>query len=96
MKSYIANFYLSKEYQHFDTYWRRFVYVQVVDKMGELYPELDTTKLRVKFLNKVHQILAEDTVEVDEEVDQGDALEDETSDQEALSTESPAIEMLDL
>lgn len=40
MKNYIANFYLLEEYQHFGAYWKRFIYVEVVDWMGGALPRI--------------------------------------------------------
>lgn len=52
MKNYIAKFHLTEKYQYFDTYWKRFAYIEVVDKVRELYREVDTAKLRVRFLDR--------------------------------------------
>lgn len=53
MKNYVAKFHLTEEYQCFGTYWRTFAYVEVKDRVGELYPELDAAELRAKFLDEV-------------------------------------------
>lgn len=55
MKNYIANFLLMEEYQCFEAYWKRFTYIELVDMVWELFLKLDAVKLRIEFLEEVHQ-----------------------------------------
>lgn len=66
--------------------------VEVVERADELYPELNSTELRVEFLDEVPQTLDEDTVMANEKVDQEDAFEEEILGQETSSTEALTTE----
>lgn len=60
VKNYIDNFHDTTEYQSFSTYWRRFGYAKVVERVEELHPDLDTSALRTEFLAEAPQTPAEE------------------------------------
>lgn len=55
VKNYIVNFHETREHQSFATYWRRFGYAEMVDRMEELFSYVNTTELRIEFLEEVSQ-----------------------------------------
>lgn len=50
VKSYIANFYQMEEYQSFAAYLRRFDYVELLEKVDELFLALNTVELKAEIL----------------------------------------------
>lgn len=59
-----------------------------MERVEDLYLELNTVELKVEFLDEVSQTLAEDTIEANEEVEQEEALEEETTGQETSTAEA--------
>lgn len=69
VKTYIARFYKTMEYQSFAAYWKRFGYATSRKlcegglQGGGLFPGLNTTELRAEFLEEVPQTPTEEAVE---------------------------------
>ncbi|XP_022895277.1 uncharacterized protein LOC111409463 [Olea europaea var. sylvestris] len=80
VKEYITNFHTTEEYKSFSAYWRNFAYAEVMERVEELYPNLDLTQLRSEFVDEVPQTPAEEV--------QGD----EATDAEAPTTDAQVAE----
>lgn len=65
-----------EEYQSFTPYWRKFNYAKVVERMEELFSELNTAELRAKYIDEVSQTPAKEAAEGD--ADQEKTLVEET------------------
>lgn len=50
VRCYIANFHQIEKYQSFVAYWRRFSYVELVEKVDVLFLAWNTMELKVEIL----------------------------------------------
>ncbi|XP_022863888.1 axoneme-associated protein mst101(2)-like [Olea europaea var. sylvestris] len=92
VKEYITNFHTTEEYKSFSAYWRNFAYAEVLERVEELYPNLDLAQLRSEFLDEVPQTPAEE-VQGDEEVDaEAPSAEAEKTTTDAQVAEGPSAE----
>lgn len=85
VQEYVANFHNTEEYKSFSTYWRNFAYAEVMERAGELYPNLDLTQLRSEFVDEVPQTPTE-------EVQGDEAAEVEEINADAQAVEAPSTE----
>lgn len=80
-KCYIANFYLTKAYQSFAKYWRRYAYTEVVEWSKTNFKTFNTSQLRSEFLEKGKklQTLAEGSqvIEIEDKAREDEAEVDE-------------------
>lgn len=94
VKSYIANFHFTDAYASFAFCWCQFVYVEVLDRVDELYLEFNTSNLRIEFLEEEPQTTASD-VEIGEAND-GDVEAPKMERLKNMSMKHPIMKRLQL